>query len=79
MHIPQWLKPGFWGVVVGALGIMIIGFAWGGWFLGSTTERKNAAAAAVRSVSRHTAAHSATSPSTANHDLAAIDAMEREG
>jgi hypothetical protein len=39
MHVPQWLKPGFWGVVVGAVGIMIIGFAWGGWFLGSTAER----------------------------------------
>jgi len=39
MHVPQWLKPGFWGVVVGVVGIMIIGFAWGGWFLGSTAER----------------------------------------
>jgi hypothetical protein len=29
MHVPQWLKPGFWGIVVGALGIMIMGFAWG--------------------------------------------------
>ena len=39
MHVPQWLKPGFWGIVVGAVGIMIIGFAWGGWVLGSTAER----------------------------------------
>jgi hypothetical protein len=39
MHVPQWLKPGFWGVVVGAVGIMILGFAWGGWILGSTAER----------------------------------------
>ena len=39
MHAPQWLKPGFWGVVVGALGVMILGFSWGGWFLGSTAER----------------------------------------
>ena len=38
MHIPQWLKPGFWGVVVGAVGIMILGFAWWGWVLGSTAE-----------------------------------------
>jgi hypothetical protein len=30
MHVPQWLKPAFWGIVVGALGIMIIGFAWWG-------------------------------------------------
>jgi hypothetical protein len=39
MHIPQWLKPGFWGIVVGVVGIMILGFAWGGWVLGSTAER----------------------------------------
>ena len=39
MHVPQWLKPGCWGVVVGAIGMMILGFAWGGWVLGSTAER----------------------------------------
>jgi hypothetical protein len=39
MHAPQWLKPAFWGVVVGAIGIMILGFAWGGWVLGSTAEK----------------------------------------
>jgi hypothetical protein len=39
MNVPQWLKPAFWGVVVGAVGIMILGFAWGGWVLGSTAER----------------------------------------
>jgi hypothetical protein len=39
MKVPQWFKPAFWGVVVGAVGIMIIGFAWWGWVLGSTAER----------------------------------------
>jgi hypothetical protein len=39
MKVPQWLKPAGWGVVVGAVGIMIIGFVWGGWVLGSTAER----------------------------------------
>jgi hypothetical protein len=39
MHVPQWVKPAFWGVVVGALGIMMIGFSWWGWMLGSTAER----------------------------------------
>jgi hypothetical protein len=39
MKVPQWLKPAFWGIVVGALGIMILGFTWGGWVLGSTAER----------------------------------------
>lgn len=39
MHVPQWLKPGIWGFVIGAIGIMIIGFSWWGWVLGSTSER----------------------------------------
>src|SRR5919109_3002316 len=39
MHVPQWCKPAFWGTVIGAVGIMILGFAWGGWVLGSTAER----------------------------------------
>ena len=38
MQVPQWVKPGFWGIVIGALGIMIIGFGWLGWTLGSTAE-----------------------------------------
>jgi hypothetical protein len=52
MHVPQWLKPAFWGVVVGALGIMILGFAWGGWVLGSTAEKmaKDRADGAVTAV-----------------------------
>jgi hypothetical protein len=39
MKVPPWCKPAFWGLVVGALGIMIIGFSWWGWVLGSTAER----------------------------------------
>jgi hypothetical protein len=39
MKVPPWFKPAFWGVVVGALGIMILGFSWWGWVLGSTAER----------------------------------------
>ena len=39
MKVPLWFKPAFWGVVIGALGIMILGFAWWGWVLGSTAER----------------------------------------
>src|SRR5262249_3193893 len=38
MQVPPWVKPGFWGGVIGALGIMIIGFGWLGWTLGSTAE-----------------------------------------
>ena len=36
---PAWLKPGIWGVVVGAVGTMIIGFSWLGWTLSSTADR----------------------------------------
>lgn len=38
LQVP-WFKPAAWGVVVGALGTMIIGFSWLGWTLGSTAER----------------------------------------
>jgi hypothetical protein len=40
MKVPRWFKPAFWGVVVGAIGIMIMGFSWWGWVLGSTAERE---------------------------------------
>jgi hypothetical protein len=52
MKVPPWLKPAFWGVVVGAIGIMIIGFSWWGWVLGSTAEREatERAGAAVTAV-----------------------------
>jgi len=38
MQLP-WFKPAAWGVVIGAVGMMIIGFSWLGWTLGSTAER----------------------------------------
>jgi hypothetical protein len=52
MYVPQWMKPAFWGVVVGVVGIMIVGFGWGGWVLGSTAERmaKDRADGAVTAV-----------------------------
>ena len=34
-----WLKPGIWGVVVGAILIMILGFSEFGWMLGSKAEQ----------------------------------------
>jgi hypothetical protein len=34
-----WFKPAAWGVVVGAIWTMIIGFSWLGWTLGSSAER----------------------------------------
>ena len=52
MRVPQWIKPGVWGAVIGAVAMMIIGFAWWGWTLSSTaehmaTERANAAVVAL--------------------------------
>jgi hypothetical protein len=49
MRVPQWFKPAFWGAVIGAVGIMIVGFSWWGWTLGSTAESmaKERAQAAV--------------------------------
>lgn len=39
MHVPMWIKPMAWGVVVGAVGTMVVGFTWMGWTLGHTTTR----------------------------------------
>lgn len=39
MRVPQWIKPGVWGAVIGAVAIMIIGFSWWGWTLSDTAER----------------------------------------
>ncbi len=38
MQVPQGVKPGVWGAIIGAIGMMIIGFGWLGWTLGSTAE-----------------------------------------
>jgi hypothetical protein len=31
MHVPPWCKPACSGVVIGAGGIMMLGFTWWGW------------------------------------------------
>jgi hypothetical protein len=33
------IKAGFWSAIGGAIVVMIIGFGWGGWVLGSTSQR----------------------------------------
>jgi len=38
LQVP-WLKPAAWGVVVGSIATMFVGFTWVGWTLGSTAER----------------------------------------
>jgi hypothetical protein len=39
MHVPVWIKPAVWGAILGAVGVMIVGFSWMGWTLGHTTTR----------------------------------------
>jgi hypothetical protein len=39
MQVPQWVKPGVWGAIIGTVAIMISGFSWWGWTLGSTAEQ----------------------------------------
>lgn len=31
MISPEWMKPGIYGAAVGAIAIIVVGFAWGGW------------------------------------------------
>lgn len=45
MKIPAQVKPAAWGVVGGAVAAMIIGFAWGGWVTGGTSQKNSAMAA----------------------------------
>ena len=35
----SWIKPGAWGLVVGGVLTMIVGFSWGGWTTSSTADR----------------------------------------
>jgi hypothetical protein len=39
MKVHPGCKPAAWGAVAGAVAIMILGFAWFGWMLGSTAEK----------------------------------------
>jgi len=39
MAIPAQIKPAAWGAVGGAIAAMIIGFVWGGWVTGGTSEK----------------------------------------
>lgn len=39
MNTPEWLKPGIYGVVIGAVAISAIGFSWGGWMTGSGASK----------------------------------------
>jgi len=38
MTFPEWTKPGLYGALVGALGVSILGFTWGGWTTSSNAQ-----------------------------------------
>ena len=51
MIMPQWIKPGIFGAVVGAIALAIVGFTWMGWVTDSSAEQmaiKSANAAVVK-------------------------------
>ena len=39
MNTPEWLRPGLSGVAIGAVGLAIIGFTWGGWMTANTAAQ----------------------------------------
>ena len=39
MKVPVWIKPGVWGAIWGAIGIMILGFWQFGWVTGGTAKQ----------------------------------------
>lgn len=39
MKVPEWVKPGVWGAVAGAIAISIVGFSEMGWTTGGTADR----------------------------------------
>jgi hypothetical protein len=39
MTTPEWLKPGIYGAVIGAVFLGVVGFSWGGWMTGGSAEK----------------------------------------
>ncbi|SMH46814.1 hypothetical protein [Maritimibacter sp. HL-12] len=38
MTTPEWLKPGIYGALIGAVLVGVVGFTWGGWVTGGTAS-----------------------------------------
>ncbi|KAA9008125.1 hypothetical protein [Histidinibacterium aquaticum] len=38
MNSPEWLKPGIYGALIGAVFVSVVGFTWGGWVTGGTSN-----------------------------------------
>ncbi|WP_375266878.1 hypothetical protein [Planktotalea sp.] len=39
MTLPEWTKPGIYGAIIGAVGLAIVGFNWGGWTTSGAAEQ----------------------------------------
>ncbi|MGB3315295.1 MAG: hypothetical protein WBB85_12850 [Albidovulum sp.] len=39
MNTPEWLKPGIYGGVIGAVVVTFVGFSWGGWMTGGGANK----------------------------------------
>ena len=48
MELPAEVKPALWGVAGGAVAAIVIGFAWGGWVTGGTSESSRSRASRIR-------------------------------
>lgn len=40
MNTPEWLKPGIYGALCGAVLVGFVGFTWGGWVTGGTANER---------------------------------------
>ncbi|MFD1158995.1 hypothetical protein [Roseovarius aestuarii] len=39
MNTPEWLKPGIYGALIGAVFVGTVGFSWGGWVTGGGANK----------------------------------------
>jgi hypothetical protein len=84
MKDAEWVKSGIMGAVVGAIGIAVVGFSWGGWVTGGTAQKmaEDASVQAVVGVmTPYCVAQSKSAPNAAEV-LAALEAAksyERRG
>ncbi len=51
MNTPEWLKPGIYGALIGAVVVSIAGFSWGGWVTGGTSNDRAMAMSRVDVIS----------------------------
>lgn len=67
MKNTQWIKPGIWGALVGAVAVVILGFAVFGWVRGSTATKMasdQASLAVVGALTPYCVAKAVADPAT---------------